>query len=325
MKRLLILLLLSVLMLSSCSSSDDKEKDADKALTAEETAEPVEENTTITVAEAPVMPEAGAARELNVTREAEGPSSPENEVPEAANEPSPSENETPEAVDEVTPSENEASEAVDEVPASENSAPEAVDEVTGDADFYYSEVPEAVRARMRGLSYPADDSDIRISWDELRYLRLLYVDYSGVTKTGELVCHKKVADDLLDIFKQLYEAGYGINQVALVDEYNADDDLSIAADNTSCFNYRVVAGSSKLSNHALGRAVDLNPLYNPCVYVKSGKVSPPAGTPYADRSVDFPHKIDENDLAFKLFTAHGFKWGGYWKTLKDYQHFEKEW
>ncbi|MBQ9503533.1 MAG: M15 family metallopeptidase [Lachnospiraceae bacterium] len=177
---------------------------------------------------------------------------------------------------------------------------------------------------MRGLSYPADDSAAQISWDKLRYMKVLYVNYSGVTCEGELVCNKAIADDLIDIFRQLYAANYQICQIRLVDDFMANDDLSIAADNTSCFNYRVVEGTTRLSNHGLGRAIDINPLYNPCVYVKSGRVSPPAGAAYADRSADFPHKIDKNDLAYKLFIAHGFTWGGDWKTLKDYQHFEKK-
>ena len=196
--------------------------------------------------------------------------------------------------------------------------------LSADTGFYYTEVPEEIRVRMRGLSYPADDSAAMISWDELRYMKVLYVNYSGMTEEGELVCNKAIADDLIDIFRELYNSGYQICQIRLVDDFNADDDLSIAADNTSCFNYRVVEGTTKLSNHGLGRAIDINPLYNPCVYVKTGRVSPPAGAAYADRSQDFPHKIDKDDLAYKLFIAHGFKWGGDWNTLKDYQHFEKK-
>ena len=204
----------------------------------------------------------------------------------------------------------------------EEVTPEA--NLSADTSFYYTEVPEAIKARMRGLSYPADDSAAQISWDKLRYMKVLYVNYSGITCEGELVCNKAIADDLIDIFRQLYAANYQICQIRLVDDFMANDDLSIAADNTSSFNYRVVEGTTRLSHHGLGRAIDINPLYNPCVYVKSGRVSPPAGAAYADRSADFPHKIDKNDLAYKLFIAHGFTWGGDWKTLKDYQHFEKK-
>ena len=98
------------------------------------------------------------------------------------------------------------------------------------------------------------------------------------------------------------------------------------ADNTSCFNYRVVAGSDALSRHALGLAVDINPLYNPYVsYEEDGtqNISPASASAYADRSVHFPYKIDENDLCYKLFIQHGFTWGGHWNNVKDYQHFQK--
>ena len=96
--------------------------------------------------------------------------------------------------------------------------------------------------------------------------------------------------------------------------------------NTSCFNYRVVSGKTTLSNHSYGLAIDINPFYNPYVRTKDGEtlVSPEHAGAYADRSADFPYKIDEDDLCFQVFTNHGFTWGGNWKSVKDYQHFEKK-
>ena len=205
-------------------------------------------------------------------------------------------------------------------------ASEAVEEMTDNSssDFYYTSIPDSVKSRMIGVSYPADTANALISLDSLSYVHVLHVDFNGNTQTGELICNTAIAQDLVDIFKSLYEAKYPIDKIHLIDEYGADDDMSMAADNTSCFNYRLVKGSSKLSNHGLGRAIDLNPLYNPCVYLKSGEIAPPSGAAYADRSADFPYKIDTNDLAYKLFTQHGFTWGGSWNSLKDYQHFEKK-
>ena len=112
----------------------------------------------------------------------------------------------------------------------------------------------------------------------------------------------------------------------LIDEYDGDDTASMEDNNTSCFNYRVVEGSTSLSKHALGRAIDINPLYNPYItYDKQGgtHVSPEKAAAYADRGMNFPYKIDENDLCYKLFTQHGFIWGGNWNSVKDYQHFQK--
>ena len=112
----------------------------------------------------------------------------------------------------------------------------------------------------------------------------------------------------------------------LIDEYDGDDTASMEDNNTSCFNYRVVEGSDSLSKHAYGLAIDVNPFYNPYVtYEKDGaeRVSPAAAMGYADRSVNFPYKIDEEDLCCRLFKEHGFIWGGNWNSLKDYQHFQK--
>lgn len=188
--------------------------------------------------------------------------------------------------------------------------------------FEKSEITDAVKLRINGLSYKADCT---VPYDDLRYLRVSYVDFTGQDQVGEIICNKAIADDLLDIFRHLYAARYQIDKIKLVDEYGADDDLSCAADNTSCFNFRTVQGSSSLSKHALGLAIDINPFYNPYVTYPNGKVhiTPPGSEEYADRSADFPHKIDKNDLAYKEFTSHGFTWGGSWKTLKDYQHFQK--
>ena len=188
--------------------------------------------------------------------------------------------------------------------------------------FEKSEITDAVKLRINGLSYKADCT---VPYDDLRYLRVSYVDFTGQDQVGEIICNKAIADDLLDIFRHLYAARYQIDKIKLVDEYGADDDLSCAADNTSCFNFRTVQGSSSLSKHALGLAIDINPFYNPYVTYPNGKVhiTPPGSEEYADRSADFPHKIDKNDLAYKEFTSHGFTWGGSWKNLKDYQHFQK--
>ncbi|MCR5774356.1 MAG: M15 family metallopeptidase [Lachnospiraceae bacterium] len=175
---------------------------------------------------------------------------------------------------------------------------------------------------MKGVSYPDGCSVAR---EDLRYLRLSYHDFNGQTQLGEMVCSKKIADDLTEIFKELYNRGYQIEKMRLIDDYGGDDDLSCADNNTSCFNYRTVAGSTNLSKHALGLAVDINPFYNPYVTYPGGveRISPPGSEPYADRNADFPHKIGPGDAAYELFMSHGFTWGGNWKTLKDYQHFQK--
>ena len=189
--------------------------------------------------------------------------------------------------------------------------------------FYYEPISNEIFKRISGISYPVDCS---VPLDDLRYLSLLYNDFNGDTQTGEMICNKTIAEDLLEIFYELYQNGYQIESIKLIDEYNGDDTASMLANNTSCFNYRVVEGTTRLSNHAKGLAIDLNPFYNPYItYNKDGSIniSPEGSEAYADRSSSFPYKIDENDLAYKLFKEHGFTWGGNWNSVKDYQHFER--
>lgn len=187
-------------------------------------------------------------------------------------------------------------------------------------------IPDSVFARMRGVSFPEQEAmQAGVQRAELRYLQVLYYDFEGVEQQGELVCNREIADDLLDIFQQLYKAHYPIASVRLIDDFGADDERSMSANNTSCFCFRPIEGSKKLSKHAKGMAIDINPLQNPCVRKKDGTtiVQPAIATPYVDRCRRFDHKIGKKDLAYRLFTKHGFTWGGSWKSLKDYQHFEK--
>ena len=193
-----------------------------------------------------------------------------------------------------------------------------------DRCFASMSISDAVFSRIYGNSYK---KDCRVLRSSLRYLHLLHYTEDGRIKLGEMICHKDIADDLTDIFRKLFEAKYPIENMQLIDNYGADDIRSMGHNNTTCFNYRTVAGSKKLSNHSLGKAVDINPLYNP--YVKrrkdgTYKVSPEKGRQYADRTKTFKYKIDRNDLAYRLFKQHGFRWGGDYRSLKDYQHFEKE-
>ena len=201
-------------------------------------------------------------------------------------------------------------------PAPEN--PEEITPAAPDSVFVSMPIPTEVEARVRGVSYP-DHATIPL--EDLRYLRLSYVDFEGNPQIGELVCNKRIADDLVDIFRELYKARYPIRSIRLIDDYGGKDEASMAEDNTSCFNYRPKSGGRSLSKHALGLAVDVNPLENP--YVRGRTVLPADAGPYVDRGQTFPHKIDKNDLCYKLFRQHGFTWGGSWGPLKDYQHFEK--
>lgn len=189
--------------------------------------------------------------------------------------------------------------------------------------FRIDTISDAVFRRMLGKSYK---HNCTIKRSELRYLQLSYYDKNGNEHVGELVCNKLIANDLKEIFNELYQNRYPIERMRLIDEYDADDERSMQANNTSCFNFRPIAGSKKLSAHSRGMAIDINPLYNPCVRQLKNKktiIQPATAGKYADRRKVWPYKIEEGDLCHQLFLKHGFQWGGAWRSVKDYQHFER--
>lgn len=159
--------------------------------------------------------------------------------------------------------------------------------------FTISPIPDDIFAKMQGKSYK---DNCTVPREDLRYLKALHVGFDGKTHTGELVVSRLIADD----------------------------EKSMSDNNSSAFNFRYISYSTKLSKHALGLAVDINTLYNPYVKNVDGRrnVEPANAEKYTDRSIEFPHKIDHDDLCYKVFAEHGFEWGGDWEHAKDYQHFE---
>lgn len=170
-------------------------------------------------------------------------------------------------------------------------------------------------------------ADLPASWepgcpvapDGLRIITMSHWNYAGSVSTGKLVVAASLANQVVEIFSDLYDARFPIERMELVDNYDGDDDQSMAANNTSAFNCRLVTGGSSYSEHSYGRAIDINPVVNP--YVKGSTVLPPAGSAYVDRSLDAPGMIHANDEVVQAFAARGWIWGGTWSSLKDYQHF----
>jgi hypothetical protein len=153
----------------------------------------------------------------------------------------------------------------------------------------------------------------------LRVVRVTYVGFDGEAQRGRLVVHRGWADEILEVFRRLYERGFRVRRVRLVDRYGADDRESMRHDNTSGFNCRYVAGTSTWSQHAYGRAIDLNPVENP--YVDGDRVSPRRGRRYLDRSDVRPGMVVDRDPVWRAFHRIGWEWGGNWSSVKDYQHF----
>jgi hypothetical protein len=180
-------------------------------------------------------------------------------------------------------------------------------------------IDESTRARMtyswrEGCPVPIAD---------LRLLTMLFWGYDGRVHAGEMVVHADVSRDVVWVFRRLFEARFPIRRMRLVDEYEAVDDRSMAANNTSGFNCRWRAGSPGVwSEHAFGRAIDLNPLVNPYV-TSSGFVDPSAGRPYVDRSRHDKGMIHDGDIVVRAFASIGWEWGGDWTSIKDYQHFSE--
>lgn len=228
-------------------------------------------------------------------------------------------------------SDNLSNDTIDEIVDNQNSVEEEIipeNRITYKDGFYYEPLSDDVIAQITGCSYPdlKEDEQIEISYEDLSYLVVQYVGFDLETHKGEIICNNAIAEDLVEIFYELYRNEYQIESISLIEEYDGDDLASCTANNTSCFNYREVVGSSSLSKHALGLAIDINPLYNPYItYNSDGNINvyPENAADYADRSKSFPYKIDENDLCYKLFTERGFTWGGHWNSVKDYQHFQK--
>lgn len=231
----------------------------------------------------------------------------------------------------ATPAPTPSASPMPEATAQPFGTPESSESIHYEEGFFYQPLTDDIIARITGISYPASENEISplaISYEDLRYLNVLYYDFNGEVQSGELICNQEIAHDLVEVFYELYRNEYQIEKIRLIDEYGGDDTASMLDNNTSCFNYRGVDGTDSLSKHAIGCAIDINPFYNPYVVFNkdgSGKtyISPEGSEIYADRSQNFPYKIDENDLCYKLFKEHGFTWGGDWNSCKDYQHFQK--
>lgn len=198
-----------------------------------------------------------------------------------------------------------------------------------DAYFMSWEIEEGdnLYERINGKSYRENKY---VPLNSLCYLKMPHYNYDGVIQVGEMIVSKEIKDDVIQIFKELFEAKYQIQSMYLVDNYwtgdpDTTDSASIDVNNTSAFCYREITGGGKLSNHAYGKAIDINPQQNPYVSYSSGspRWSHSNADAYIDRSTGLAHVITHEDLAYKIFTKYGFQWGGDWTNPKDYQHFDK--
>ena len=154
---------------------------------------------------------------------------------------------------------------------------------------------------------------------DLRAVQVTHWGYDGSPHTGSVVVHASVAPAVRDVFARLYAERFQIERVEPVDAFGGSDAASMAANNTSGYSCRRVAGSTRWSEHAFGTAIDVNPVQNP--YVRGSLVEPPAGSAWLDRQPPTPGMIRDGDAVVGAFAAGGFAWGGHWTSAKDHQHF----
>jgi D-alanyl-D-alanine carboxypeptidase len=179
-----------------------------------------------------------------------------------------------------------------------------------------SRIDSTQAKRMTGVSWrPGCPVLLR----DLRLVTMSHRRFDGSVAAGRLIVHADLARDVIRVFRRLYEARFPIRRVVPVDAYGGSDFRSIEADNTSAFNCRHVDGTTRWSEHAYGRAIDVNPIENP--YVSGGRTSHRASVPYLDRSLRRPGMAYEGGVLVRAFDAIGWGWGGRWSSVTDYQHF----
>jgi hypothetical protein len=177
-------------------------------------------------------------------------------------------------------------------------------------------IDAAQAKRMTGISWrPSCPVPLR----DLRLLTLSHWGFDGRIHTGRLIVHRDVAQPIVGVFRSLYAARFPIRRMVPVDTYGGSDFRSIEADNTSAFNCRPVEGTTRWSEHAYGRAIDVNPIENP--YVSGGRTSHAASRPYVDRAHRRPGMAYQGGALVRAFDRIGWGWGGRWTSVKDYQHF----
>ncbi|AFH49593.1 Putative cytoplasmic protein [Ignavibacterium album JCM 16511] len=144
-----------------------------------------------------------------------------------------------------------------------------------------------------------------------------YYSFDEKLHQGQLVVHKSVEGDLKEIFEIIKEIKFPIHKAVPIVKYGWNDDVSMSVNNTSAFNYRRFRDAGIVSYHAKGLAIDINPLQNP--QIKRGKTIPEGST--YDKSK--PGTLTEASQIVKEFRKRGWMWGGFWRSSKDFQHFEK--
>ena len=189
------------------------------------------------------------------------------------------------------------------------------------------------KARIERLDATTRAAMIGVTWsegcpivlDDLRRVVVPFVDFDATPKSGTLIVHRDVSVNVGRIFESLFAARFPIARMDPIEVFGGDDDASTMANNTSGFNCRLSFGADgkptkRWSQHAYGRAIDVNPVQNPYV-LGGGSVLDPAARPYLNRLSGAPGMAVRGGVLVEAFAVRGWKWGGSWRSSKDYQHF----
>ena len=184
--------------------------------------------------------------------------------------------------------------------------------------FKAQPIPLEIQEQITGVTYHPNP---HLSFEDLAYLTVTHVDFQGHRRHGHLIVGAHIAEEVLDIFRDIYEAAFPIARIRLIDYYLANDYFSMADNNSSAFNFRYIANTTRLSRHAWGMAIDINPIQNPVII--RGEVWPELGNNYLDRGDIRSGMIVPGDAVYNAFTSRGWIWGGHWSVPIDYHHFER--
>ena len=176
-------------------------------------------------------------------------------------------------------------------------------------------ISTAIRRRMGETWSP----NCPVSLNDLRYITVSFWGFDAKPHTGELVINRGYAQDIVSVFRKLYAARFPIEEMRLVTTADLDAHPTGDGNDTSAFVCRAAVGQTRWSEHAYGRAIDVNPFQNP--YVKDDLVLPELASAYVDRSDKRAGMIFRGDVVTNAFAAIGWGWGGNWQHSKDYQHF----
>jgi len=184
--------------------------------------------------------------------------------------------------------------------------------------FHREPLPEHIIAQIDGVTFhyntPFDHSF-------LTYLTVTHMNFDGEPTIGHLIVAEEIGEEVLIIFQEIFEDGFPIYSIRLIDYFNAQDYYSMSANNSHAFNFRTIAGTDIISRHGFGMAIDINPIQNP--YIRGDTIWPAAGAEYLDRSNVRPGMIIPGSVVYYAFVSRGWTWGGHWSSPRDYHHFEK--